>query len=120
MSAPFEPPDLRQLRRRLREIDARQRATYGPLEQLGTAVVVAAFNAQRSLAEMFGFSNEGKASEPQVLMFYEFLYFFMHLMLRVVARGFTQPQVRRFLVRYSPRRLSIPSFFIGPNISKPR
>lgn len=92
----FGTPELRRARRLLKDTRASVGATYGPLGKLGTAIVGAAFSAQQNLAQVFRFSMEGQPSEPQILMFYEFLYFFSHLTLRTaVAKGFTESQIEK-------------------------
>jgi len=71
-------------------------AVYGPVGDLGTAIVSAAFNTYQNLAQVFGFRVQGTPSEPQMLTFYEFLYFYSHIMLRTAAaKGFTQPQIEK-------------------------
>lgn len=101
-------------KRLLKETRAEVDATYGPLNRLGIAIVGAAFSAQRNLAQVFGFSMEGRPSEPQILMFYEFLYFFSHVALRsVVAKGFTEPQIAKLQGCLGPLLAStaVDSFF---------
>ena len=58
---------------------------------------------------------DGQPSEPQILLFYEFLYFFAHLTLRSgVARGLTASQVKKFQSYLGPLLAStaVDTFFL--------
>ena len=68
---------------------------YGPPGALGLAIVEAAFSAQSDLAPVLGFSMTGTASQPQILVFCELLYFYAHLTVRsAVTSGFSEDHVR--------------------------
>ena len=78
--------------------DARGKAdvVYGPVGDLGTAIVSTSYNNYQNVAQVFGFNVRGNPSEQQMLTFYEFLYFYSHVTLRTAAaKGFTQPQFEK-------------------------
>ncbi len=110
----FGTPEQRKLRRLIKDTRAEVDATYGPLYRLEIAIVSSTVSAQQNLAQVFGFSIEGQPLEPQILMFYEFLYFFSHLTLRTaVAKGFTGPQIKKLQGILGPSLAStaVDSFF---------
>jgi hypothetical protein len=100
---PLNTPLRQTLDQLLKQTDARVKKTYGPLGALGMAITTAAWATQRKLGRAFGFSSEGRPSEPQMLLQYELLYFFSHLALRtVVAEGFTEPQIKKLQAFLGP------------------
>jgi len=113
-SDPLKEAEVEKAKRLIKDTHANVEATYGRVGNLGTAIVNAAFGAQKNLAQVFGFSVEGQPSEPQILMFYEFLYFFSHITLRTVAaEGFTEPQIKKLQDFLGPLLAStaVDSFF---------
>lgn len=112
---PLATLDLGRLTRLLKDIEAKVEVTQGPLNRLALEIVAAAFSAQRRLADVFGFRVGGEVPIPQVLMFYEFLYFFSHVTLRTLdAHDFTEPQFRTWQTFSSPLLSStaVDSFFL--------
>jgi hypothetical protein len=112
---PFGTPKLASLLSLLEQSDAKVEATYGPVNTLATEIIKVAYSTQQSLADVFGFSAGGEASLPQVLMFYEFLYFFSHLTLRTLAaHDFTEPQIQKWQNVSTPLLswIAVDSFFL--------
>jgi len=79
-----------------------------PLHRLEIALVLTTSQLKPELDEIFGCSGQRPPSEPQILMFYESLYFFTHLILRTAAsRGFTEGQGKKLLTFLKPNIVSI-------------
>ena len=97
------PPSRRALERILARVEAEVAQTYGPLGDLGIAIVTAAWDTQQRLGPAFGFSSSGRPSMPQMLLQYELLYFFSHLTLRTAfAEGFTGAQIGKLQTFLGP------------------
>jgi hypothetical protein len=67
-----------------------------PFWKLGIGIINAAYSTMQNLAPVFGFATKGTPSSNQLTMFYEFVYFFAHMMLRTAShRGFNQQQFQK-------------------------
>jgi len=102
MTHPFDDP-LQRLERLLKDADGRFGEVYGPLVVLKMAITIAAYDTQRDLGPAFGFTTQGRPTEPQMLLQCELLYFFSHLALRsVVAEGLTETQAKKLQAFLGP------------------
>jgi hypothetical protein len=89
-----------QIQKRVR---AEVTAIYGPLGKLGEAVVRAAETTRRESASALGLTVMGAPSEQDILVMYEFFYFFSHLVIRTAFEtGYTEPQIARLLGYLGP------------------
>jgi hypothetical protein len=101
MEHPDELPE--RLERALKRTDQNFQQVYGPLVALKIAITVAASKAQEHLGPALGFSSTSKPSEPQILLMYEFLYFFSHLVLRTaVSEGLTESKIKKLQAFLGP------------------
>ena len=111
----FETPEERRVKRLIEDSRVKDETTNGPVRKLSMAITCATHKAYLNLARVFDFSKEGHPpSQPQILTFYEFMYFFMHLTLRTtVAKGFTESQINKLQGYLGPLLVwtAVESFF---------
>lgn len=80
---------------------------YGPLGNLCGAIVTAAWSSYKGFCELLKSPVEGQPSEKQMLVFYEYVYFFTHLTLRTLVEcGLNEDQISKL------------QNFIGPLLSR--
>jgi hypothetical protein len=92
----FGSRELRSVRQIHKRVRSEVAANYGPLGKLGEAVVRAADTTRRELASALGSTVMGTPSEQDILVMYEFFYFFAHLAIRTAFQsGFTEAQIAR-------------------------
>jgi hypothetical protein len=100
-------PEERRAKNLLKKAEAATYEVFGPLGDLGLGIVKAAWDSYRDFARVLDFSVEGKPTEQQMLVFYELLYFFIHLTMRTaVAHGLTETQISKL------------QDFLGPQLSR--
>ncbi|MBI1817029.1 MAG: hypothetical protein HYR72_18780 [Deltaproteobacteria bacterium] len=92
----FGTPEERNARDLLKKAKAETSEVYGPLGDLSLAIVRAAWDSYQDFASSLQFSIEGQPTEQQMLVFYELLYFFIHVTFRTAAKqGLTETQISK-------------------------
>jgi hypothetical protein len=87
-------PQERRAKNLLKKAEAATCEVFGPLGDLGLGIVKAAWDCYQDFCRLSEVSVEGRPTEQQMLVFYEFLYFFIHVTMRgAVAHGLTQMQI---------------------------
>lgn len=67
---------------------------YGPPQQLVLAIIQAAQSVREEVSPVFGYGGTRTPSEPEILSFFEFLYFYIHIALRLcVANDYNESQI---------------------------
>ncbi|HEY5174790.1 MAG TPA: hypothetical protein VII95_04405 [Terriglobales bacterium] len=90
----FGTPEERKVEGILKKVEAETSEVYGPLGNLSLGIVKATWDSYQDVARGLGFSVEGQPTEQQMLIFYELLYFFIHLTIRTaIADGLTKTQM---------------------------
>src|SRR5690242_6433626 len=88
---------------RIIERDAAETAEiYGPPQVLATTIAAASKSIWLELSHTFGYSTSDAPAEPSIYLFFECLYFFVHLARRLASgKGYSAHQVaalQEFLV----------------------
>jgi hypothetical protein len=89
----FGSPDTRKAKRILRETEADVERTTKPLGEIGIAIVKASQTCSQALKPMLNVANEKEKQEAEIYVFYEYLYFFMHLVMRSAFSQLTEQQI---------------------------
>jgi len=91
------------MKRLFNETRANVNSTYGPILNVGKAIVLAMDRTQQDLAPVLGISRQNEPSEQQIELCYELLYFYSHLTLRsAVAGGLSEPQISKLQGYFVP------------------
>lgn len=92
----FGTREERMAKELLKGVETETSEVYGPLRDLGLGIVKAAWDCYQGFSELVQVSIQGRPTEQQMLVFYEFLYFFIHVTMRAaVARGLTEMQISK-------------------------
>lgn len=92
----FGTPEERKAKDLLKKAKAETSEVYGPVNNLSLGIVRAVWDSYQDLATVLEFSVEGQPTEQQILVFYELLYFFIHVTIRTaVAHGLTETQISK-------------------------
>jgi hypothetical protein len=92
----FGTREERKIKDLLRKTEIATSEVYRPLGDLGLGVVKAAWDCYQDFSRILRVSVEGRPTEQQTLVFYEFLYFFIHVTMRgAVAHGLTEMQISK-------------------------
>ena len=99
----FGTRESRDMKRLFDETRANVKSTYGPILNVGQAIVLAMDSTQQDLAPVLGISSQSVPSEQQIELCYELLYFYSHLTLRhAVAGGLSEPQISKLQGYFIP------------------
>ena len=95
----------RELTRRLSQIESEVRQEYKPFGAVSLALIQASTNARDQVKPIIKASNEKDRVEREIYVFYEFIYFFMHM------------TMRQAFAALSAARLEELQTYLGPLIS---
>jgi hypothetical protein len=98
----------------LKKSKAETSEIYGPLGNLGSVIVAAAWQAYQDVAKEMQFSIEGQPTEQQILAFYEILCFFIHMAIsRAATQKLTEKQILKLQDYLGPflSRIAVDTFF---------
>ena len=94
----FGSSNARRAERIIQKAEKETHEQFKPAADIGVAIVEAANNCTQSLKPMFkvpeGADEKSPENYPEMWVFYEFLYFFMHLTMRVADRILSEEQIR--------------------------
>jgi hypothetical protein len=86
----------RNSKRLLTELQTQTEQEFGPLAELGRLVVAASVNCLDSAKRLIRAGTEEERKEREILIFYECLYFYMHLTMRAsFAVQLTRAQIEK-------------------------
>jgi hypothetical protein len=92
---PFRDKDQELAESILREAQEKAEREYGPIGKLGLAIVTAATNSRDRTKKYIVISDEGKRLEREVYLFFEHIYFFMHLAMRSAYVALSEDQMHK-------------------------
>lgn len=101
----FGSSDERKAKRIIKQTEHDVIRTTKPLGDIATAIIKASYACSQKLNSMLNIPDEKGKKEAEVLVFYEFIYFFMHLTMRSAFSQMNENQIERF------------QGFLGPLIS---
>jgi hypothetical protein len=84
-----------EFKRLLSEVERKVHLEYYPLRELGTAIVQACTNCRDNTTFLIQAPTEKERIEREILIFYEFLYFFLHMTLRHAFGLLREPQMKK-------------------------
>jgi len=87
--------DKYSLRKKLVEIEKQVDNTYKPVRDICLSIVQAAENCKLVLKTDLNFEDKKEKDLAEMLVFYEYLYFFIHLTLRLALGKFTETQMKK-------------------------
>lgn len=104
----FSTLEGRKARDLLKKAKAETIEVYGPLGDLSLAIGRATSDSYKGLIRELGSSTEGQPTEEQMLVYYELLYFFIHLTIRTaVKQGLTETQISKLQGYLGPQMSQI-------------
>jgi len=68
---------------------------YKPLEELGEAIIQASVNCRDAVKELINTPSEKDRQQREIFVFYEFIYFYIHLTLRQAFGILTKEQTQK-------------------------
>jgi hypothetical protein len=87
--------DKYNLKKKLVEIEKQIDHTYKPAKDICLSIVQAAENCKLILRTDLNFEDKKEKDLAEMLVFYEYLYFFIHLTLRLAFGKFTKTQIKK-------------------------
>jgi hypothetical protein len=114
LSRLFGDPTKQQLKQHLIELRQDVERRTGPLAQLSLAIVKAADACSKALKSSVAEQDQPKKQEREIYLFYEFIYFFMHLTMRSAFAHLSEPQIMKLQKFLAPviAGAAIDSFFL--------
>ncbi len=109
----FGSSDERKAIRIIKRVKDKAREELKPLANLGRAIVKASQDCATEMAPVLDVPDEKEKKEAEVLVFYEFLYFFMHLTNRSAFTQLTEQQLNKLQAHLGPllSSVAVDSFF---------
>ena len=83
------------LKRMYRDTQPKVQRETKPLGDIGLAIVQASQTCWKTLKPEINVANTKEKQRAEVSIFYEFLYFFMHLTMRSAFSRLTEQQIKR-------------------------
>lgn len=103
----------RELKDKLGKIHAEVEREYKPLGEIGIAIIVASDSCSKAIKPFVKGADEKKTQELNIYVFYEFIYFFMHMTMRTGFSRLNELQLQRLQEYLGPliSQTAIDSFF---------
>lgn len=92
----FSRPGDRELDQLLSDAKKQVNQEYGPVGKVGLIVIRAATNCRDVIKDRITADTEKKRKELEIYIFYEFIYFFMHMTMRAASVQLTDSQILKF------------------------
>jgi hypothetical protein len=90
----FGSRDLRKAKRIIREAEVRVKRTTKPLGEVSLAIIRAAHTCSEAYKPLIHVADVKENQKAEIYVFYEFIYFFMHLTMRsAFAQQLTEQQI---------------------------
>jgi hypothetical protein len=109
----FATSKEREIRKALTEARERVNKGYGPAGKVGLAIIQASTNCRNTVKELIDAPTEKNRLEREAYVFYEFIYFYMHLTMREAFVQLTTPEIRKLQSYLGPlvSSVAIDSYF---------
>ncbi len=109
----FASSKEREIKKLLTETQKRVEKEYKPLGEVGRAIIQASTNCRDAVKELIDAPTEKDRLEREVYVFYEFVYFYMHLTMRDAFVQLAEPQIRKLQSYLGPliSSVAIDSYF---------
>jgi hypothetical protein len=103
----------RELERHLSQIEEQVRQEHKPLGAVGLAIVQASTNARDQAKSMIKAADEKDRIEREIYIFYEFIYFFMHMTMRQAFAALSTVRLEKLQAYLGPliSSVAIDSYF---------
>ncbi len=103
----------REIRKLLAETQKQVEKKCKPFERVGLAIIQASTNCRDAVKELIVAPTEKERLEHEIWIFYEFVYFFMHMTMRQAFVQLTAPQMRELQSYLGPliSSVAIDSYF---------
>jgi hypothetical protein len=91
----FSNPERRQLEQAFLKARKQTDKEFSPVARLGTAIIAASTNCRDSVKLFLVSLEEKERMQREIFIFYEFLYFFMHLTNRHAFKELTSAEMEK-------------------------
>ena len=91
----FETPTETELRQKFLKIQQNVEREYKPLGDIGLAIIKAAYNCFTAIKPLINAPNDREREQLEVYVFYEFIYFFMHMTNRSAFSKINGQQIQK-------------------------
>jgi len=110
----FGNPSKREFKLKFREIQKDVEQRTRPLADIGIAIVKASNYCLKGMKPFMNDTDKKRKQEREIYVFYEFIYFFMHMTMRYAFGRLSKPQIAKLQGFLGPIIVgaSIDSFFI--------
>ncbi|MGH9863335.1 MAG: hypothetical protein ACRD35_07925 [Candidatus Acidiferrales bacterium] len=109
----FGSSQEREIKKLFHETHKRVEKEYKPLGEVGRAIIQASTNCCDSVKEIINAPTEKERLQQEIFIFYEFIYFYMHLTTRHAFVQLPEPQIRKLQGYLGPliSSVAIDSYF---------
>jgi hypothetical protein len=91
----FGSPKQREIKKLMTETHKQVQKEYGPLGELGKAIIQASVNCLNAVKKLINKPSEKERITSEIFVFYEFIYFYIHLTLRQAFGNLTKEQTQK-------------------------
>jgi hypothetical protein len=92
----------REIKKMLAETHKHVQEEYRPLGELGKAIIQASVNCRDAVKKLIDMPSEKERQQREIFIFYEFIYFYVHLTLRQAFGNLTKEQTQKLQDFLSP------------------
>jgi len=85
----------RELKKSMAKIHNEVEREYKPIGEVGRAIVQASMNCREAVKELIKMPTEEEKQEREIFIFYEFIYFYMHLTMRQAFGVLSEEQIKK-------------------------
>lgn len=109
----FGSSDEQKVRRIIDRAESETQEILEPLGNLAIAIIKASHDCSEQIKSMLNVSDEKERKEAEVLVFYEFVYFFMHMTMRSAFAQMSEQQIAELQEYLGPliSSTAVDSFF---------
>lgn len=102
-----------EVKKLLAETNKQVENEYRPISEIGKAIIEASVNCRDTIKNIIKIPHEKEQQEREILIFYEFIYFYMHLTLRHAFGKLSQTQMQKMQEYLGPliSSVAIESYF---------
>ena len=91
----FGSSKQREIKKMLAETHKQVQEEYKPLGELGKAIIQASVNCRDAVKRLINMPSEKERQQREIFVFYEFIYFYIHLALRQAFGNLTKEQTQK-------------------------
>jgi hypothetical protein len=109
----FGTSKQREIKKLLAETHERVQEEYRPMGELGKAIIQSSVNCRDAVKKLINMPSEKERQEREIFVFYEFIYFYMHLTMRQAFGSLTKEQIQKLQGYLGPliSSVAIDSYF---------